>query len=242
MRIFCLVPAALALLVAPSALAVEAEGEVEQEEVVTYPAFRVGVGVSLPSRPFVLLGDESTAGSPASMANVLIPMYLGKHLRLEAEFGMHTQSAGLLPGNSLLGVFDTELGQVHTSIFRALIGAAWATPLGENTLVYVGPKFGLQTRSMEFDLPAIVPASEADTTLNPKVKAVDFWLGAAVGGEAFLTRHFSLGLEVGLFYLNYGKSAITALREIDDEFSEHSEDSPWLIDTHGSIAARLYFL
>lgn len=195
MRRFCWV---LGILLLSSTAWAEAplEREQEEEESVEYPSFRVGIGVSLASRPLVLVGDEATAGSPATLGNVQIPVHIGEHLRLEAEFGMHTQTGSLLPIETLLGNF-VEFGSVRTHTYRFLIGAAWATEVGKDTIAYVGPKIGLQTRSMEFDFSGTVTA-EGEVP-EVKIKAVDFWLGGVVGGEAFLTRNFSLGVEVGLF-------------------------------------------
>lgn len=222
--------------VSTSAQASEPEPEPVEEagETVEYPAFRLGIGASLASRPFALFGDEATAGSPASNANLQIPMYLGEHLRLEAEFGMFSQSGAFFPGNALLGSIN-ELGRVRTDVFRFLVGVAWSTKVGKDTLVYVGPKFGMQSRSMEVEL--------ADTPTDAvRVKAVDFWVGAATGGEAFLTSHFSLGVEVGYYYLNLGETSLSALRNLGSEEPEHTNLSPWVLTTQGSIAARLYFL
>lgn len=236
-----LVWVAAALAFAPGALAEVAAAEEAEAERVEYPSFRIGVGVSLASRPVVLLGDDASASGPITLGNLQIPVYLGEHLRLEAEFGMYAQSGSPLPGNALLGNL-VELARIETHIYRLLLGIGWATPLGKSTILYLGPKVGLQSRSLEVarDVPTADP-SEPTEEVAGKVKAVDFWLGGAVGGEAFLTDRFSLGLEVGFFYVSLGKSALSAIDEVRDE-RPGDEDAPWLLGTHGSIAARLYFL
>lgn len=222
------------LLGAATAQASESD-ETADLDPIEFPTFRVGIGIGLTSRPLVFFGDESTAGSPASFTNIQIPFYLGEHFRLEPEFGIFSQSGPLLPGNSLLGsLFD--FGQVRTHVARFLLGLQWSTEIASRTIVYLGPKVGLQTRSMKFE---VVEELEARDT---KIKAVDFWLGATLGGEAFLTRNFSLGVEAGFYYLNQGESSLAALQDLLAELPDQRNASPWVLSTQGSIAARIYFL
>lgn len=227
---------AVVFLVGISAARAEGEAAPREEGAVDYPAVRVGLGIGLASRPLALLGDDAVAGSPATLANVQVPFYLGRHLRLEPEFGMISQSGGLVPGNALLGRV-TDVARVRTHVFRFLVGLQWATEVAEDTVAYVGPKVGLQTRSVELDF-----LPELETFDDDEIDAVDFWLGVSVGGEAFLTRNFSLGVEAGLYYLNQGESSLAALQALDPELPDHSDDAPWTLSTQGSIAARIYFL
>lgn len=210
----------------------DAEVAAEEEEAASYPPVRFGVGVSLSSRPFVLLGDEGTAGSPAGMTNVHFPFYLGETFRLEPEFGLLVQNGGFFLGTGPLLVPTEEVADLRTTTFRFLLGLQWATKLSRDTFAYVGPKIGLQTRSMSLRSSLAARAGEL------KVRAVDFWLGATGGGEAFLTRHFSLGVEVGFYYLNQGSPSILGV----DPEAEDDLDSPWFLSTQGMLAARIYFL
>lgn len=211
----------------------EPAAEAAEEEAVSYPPVRVGVGVSLSSRPFVLLGDEGTAASPAGMTNIHFPFYLGESFRLEPEFGVFVQNGGFFLGTASFLPLPDEVAGLRTTTFRFLLGIQWATKLSRDTFAYVGPKVGLQTRSISLQ------SNLDDRPGELTVRAVDFWLGAAGGGEAFLTRHFSLGVEVGFYYLNQGSPSILG---VDPSDAEDALDDLWLLSTQGMLAARIYFL
>lgn len=234
MRAFSILGTVVFLLFAAEARAEKDAVTPPEEEAFEFPAVRVGLGVALTSRPLVFLGDDAIAGSPASLANIQIPFYLGRSFRLEPEFGIFSQSGGLFPGNAILDS-AVDLARVRTHVFRFLVGIAWATEVAPDTRIYLGPKVGLQSRSVEFE-------SNEVRILDNKLKAVDFWIGAAVGGEAFLTRNFSLGVEAGFYYLNQGESSLQALEELFPDQPAFSSRSPWALSTQGSIAARIYFL
>jgi len=230
---FCL----FALFLAAPAIGTAESSEDEASEAtesIEYPSIRVGVGASLSSRPFVLLGDDGTAASPAGMANVLVPFYLGEHLRLEPEFGLLVQDGGAILGfGPLFQPPDDGPFNVHTTVFRFLLGIQWATRLGRDTVAYVGPKVGLQSRTISFDF--ATETGQGDV----KVRAVDFWLGAVAGGEAFLTSHFSLGAEIGFYYLNQGSPAILV---VSQERDTENLANQWFLSTQALLAARVYFL
>src|SRR5690606_18326866 len=67
--------------------------EDEEEEQESYPSFRFGIGVGLSSKPFSLVGTDSTVGTPASLTNISLPLYLDR-FRLEPEFGFFRQVGG----------------------------------------------------------------------------------------------------------------------------------------------------
>jgi len=211
-----------------------ADESAEEPETVEYPAVRIGIGASLSSRPLVLVGDDGTAGSPAGMAGVHVPFYLGEHLRLEPEFGILVQNGGSILGLGPLFVpAEGERFDLHVTVFRFLLGIQWATRLGRDTVAYVGPKVGMQSRTITLDFGAETNVGDV------KVRAVDFWLGAVAGGEAFLTSHFSLGAEIGFYYLNQGSPAILV---VSQERDTENLANQWFLSTQALLAARVYFL
>lgn len=189
---------------------------------------RVGIGVGLVSRPFTLLGDDSTVGTSASFANLQIPVYIGSRLRIEPEFGYFHQSGGV--GSGLAGFISKDSNLKITSV-RALVGVQYALPITDSTTTYLGPKAGLQSRS--------ITARLESRNMEGEIRAVDFWIGGAVGGEAFLTSHFSLGVELGFYYLSLGRTTVSAE---SIEVEEDKGDRQWILSTSGSFSARLYFL
>jgi hypothetical protein len=191
---------------------------------------RIGIGVGLSSRTFALFGDDSTTGAPVSFTNIQVPIYLGTSFRLEPEIGFYHQKGGISSG--LAGLVGS-VGDSRTTSVRFLLGAQYAYPLSTQTIAYVGPKVGIQSRSMQFQVEV------GDLPLeNTEIRALDYWAGGSVGGEAFLTDHFSLGVEVDFFYVNLGETTAVA-----GEFSlRKGSHRSWILSTHGLLAARLYFL
>jgi hypothetical protein len=143
------------------------------------------------------------------------------------------QNGGFFLGTASFLPLPDEVAGLRTTTFRFLLGIQWATKLSRDTFAYVGPKVGLQTRSISLQ------SNLDDRPGELTVRAVDFWLGAAGGGEAFLTRHFSLGVEVGFYYLNQGSPSILG---VDPSDAEDALDDLWLLSTQGMLAARIYFL
>lgn len=216
----------------------EEESVEEDDEDVVYLPVRVGIGIDLSSRTFGLLGDESTSGAPVGFTNLRVPVHLGSSFRLEPEVGFFHQDGGL--GLGVTGLLGAA-GDIRTTTVRVLLGAQYVAPLSKATVAYFGPKIGLQTRSVQFES-ALGGAEDEEEELSGEVeiRAIDYWVGGTVGGEAFLTRHFSLGIEVGLYFISLGdpsaSSGAVSVRPKDDD-GRH-----WILSTHGSLAARIYFL
>jgi len=149
---------------------------------------RVGVGASVNMGGIGLLGVESGISfAPLGTMNLHVPIRTAAGFRLEPEIGY------------------TNFSDDHSSwsAFRFGLGLAWSWMPLDRTLLYAGPKFGLTIRSTEYDAVIEEFSEEEDAT--------DFWIGAAVGGEGFVTDGFSLGLEAQLSYVDFGESDDSAV-------------------------------
>ena len=148
---------------------------------------RVGIGASVNMGGVGLLGVESgIAFTPIGMMNLHLPILTAGGLRIEPEFGYFNYSS------------SNSFAESSTTALRLGVGVAWAWEPLERTSLYVGPKIGLSFRSTDYD------QDEGGFDVLEDDDATDFWIGAAVGGEGFVTEGFSLGLEAQLNYINFG--------------------------------------
>ena len=238
---------ALALIVA-SPLGAAAQDVVEPRPVPK--PFRIGVGGSFELTNILVLdidGNETLANGfvPTSFTDVTIPMWIGEHIRIEPHVGW------LESGGERRTTFEGELldqEEASISAFRIGTGVAWAWDVAERTKVYVGPRFGLVFNTREEEEFERIPPDLEGARTTRTTTSTDFWIGAAVGGEAFLTEAFSLGLEAQLNYVSFGEPDVDV--DVDPEPEPQPEPEPGpvtdrdsgLWTTRLAIFARVYFL
>jgi len=197
-----------------------AEPAVEERSDPKGPFF--GVGAALLLQPIELAGNESQFFvQQVGTSAILLPIHV-EELRLEPEISF-TRYRSPVP-------FVGDFGAVgaRVSLLRLGIGAAYQWDLVEDTRAYAGARFGLQLASTKLD------QFGEELTFD----RTDLFFGFALGGEAFLTERFSLGVEARIEYLDYGDTTLEALQEELDDM----EDGPnrYQVQTTGLVAARIY--
>ncbi|WP_373044856.1 outer membrane beta-barrel protein [Vulgatibacter sp.] len=196
--------------------------------------FRIGIGGSVDVANINLVGSERVTFLPVGFSNVSVPMWFGA-LRIEPEFGYLATSAE----ETFSFEGDRESFELDTSAFRLGGGIAWSVPVEERTRIYFGPKLGVIFRSSEEK--ESVRFGEEEDSQTTKVTSTDFWIGAAVGGEAFLTPNFSLGIEAQLNYVDLGEPEVEFDPEPEGQQPDIEVDAS-LLSTHALFTARIYFL
>lgn len=88
-------------------------------------------------------------------------------------------------------------GSRSTSVLTLGVGSFYLVRF-DRTLLLTGVRIGF-ARTVTTAQPAATPSPAADP---PPRKTVDFFLGPALGGEHYVSDHFSVGAEVRLLYVN----------------------------------------
>lgn len=231
---------ALPLLLLASAATARAESESEEPPPPGLQTnLRLGIGVGIDVAPFVIVGDDAGAGLPSSFASFRIPVRIGERLRIEPEIGFFHQTGGLGPG--FLRLAHPGGVDLRTTSTRVAVAAQWVFRPAEGAEAYVGPKVGLQQRTLRIGDPPL--DEEIGETLEElRVEAVDYWVAATLGGEAFLHPALSLGAELAFAYVNLGRSTYVVdglgvpSNEIDDGGGRQ-----WMLSTSATLLLRFYF-
>jgi len=200
--------------------------------------FRIGVGGSFDVGTFVAASSFFGPSVSTRFTNVTVPVWIGS-LRVEPEIGY--ASASVENKDTFEGVTETE--SVSSSAFRLGGTVAWSWELVERTRLYVGPRIGVIFRSTEDESSTSEPGS---VTIQRTTSATDFFVGAALGGEAFLTPNFSLGVEAQATYVNFGEPETERKPAPepppDPDLVEQSSTDGSTFGTQVLISARVYFL
>ena len=175
----------------------------------------LGIGVTLGPADLPVSGDEEV---PIT-SSLLFPMNFGA-FRLEPSLGvlrLSYEEPDPFGGSDITQSFST---------IAFGVGAYFTTAPADGFTLYVGPRFGFSRSSM---------SSEGGGDPEQTVTTTDKFIGAALGGEHFFSKHFSLGAEARLTYFMAGEP------EYDPDPGFDSDFSASLTTTAGLIAARFYF-
>ncbi|MCK5742648.1 MAG: outer membrane beta-barrel protein [Chlorobi bacterium] len=178
---------------------------------------KIGLGISL--NPASLFNSGEMMFLPVSMMNIYLPIQFGNSFRLEPEFGIYRDSE--IIKNDL----DGDIERIY-SFYRIGLGAFKTIKPANNFLMYFGPRIGVLMVSSERNY-----SNDPDRTSSQNIIII----GGSVGGEYYLSDHFSLGAEVQLNFFSYGDEEETPESQFD------SESSQTVITTNGLIFARFYF-
>lgn len=130
-----------------------------------------------------------------------VPMHFGS-VRIEPELGFHRR-----------GVTRDNADDQFNTRLRFGLGGFGTLTSHESADIYGGVRLGVVRKAN----------TEGETTTTTS----DFFVGPALGGEYFLSDHFSLGAEVAAFYTNVGRAA--------PDISEER------IETNAQPFVRVYF-
>lgn len=144
-----------------------------------------------------------------NLGNVYVPIDLAPNLRLEPLVGV--------------GTIDRDAG-VDVKEYALGIGAFYVVPVGQQAHLYVGPRVGFR-RLDETDPP------------NTTIKATDWWIGAALGGEFLAHPRVGFGGEAEILYASMGKHEATAGGP-----PEVVQRSATAVGTQGLVFVRFYLL
>lgn len=216
------------------------------------PRTRVGIGVGVNVSggattgarhrlPFT--GTGGIGGGPVELSvaapsipflSLQVPIWIGDHLRIEPEIGFGRAARTMEFVDDFEEADSTKLSG---SSMGFLVGSsvAWAFEVAPSTRAYVGPKIGVILRRDEQEI-----RSEG-ATQTVTVSASDLFLGALIGGESFLTSHFSLGVEGELVWLSEGKPKVTVKPGAEVSVMPIEMDDSSVV-TRARFFGRLYFL
>jgi len=138
----------------------------------------VGLGVTLNTDALSLSGP-TPAGAPVGFT---VPITFGT-VRLEPQVGYirHTQS---------------EASQSETTSALTFGTGAFYRADFDQTLLLAGARIGVTREVQTF---------ESASAPEERIATVNLFLGPVVGGEYYLSDHFSVGAEARFYYINIGQ-------------------------------------
>lgn len=227
---------------APAAEAPAAETPAAETPPKEQPRFRIGIGAAVDLATFEIFRDTSVSNtlgtqftgsevniSPGGFTALQVPIWIDD-LRIEPEIGYYRASQ---EADFDRGDFGGQKTTVVASGLRLGAGVAWAFEVAERTWAYVGPRFGVVLRDESQEME--VEGESQEVTLS----STDLWIGLGLGGEAFLTPGFSVGVEGQLNYYSLGdpRVSVAPAEGIDLDPGDLSRS---IINTNALIFGRVY--
>jgi hypothetical protein len=158
-------------------------------------AVGLGIGYNTPVI-FARIGSPIPL-SIMDFATVQIPIRLSPTVRFEPEIGYLSESIELSYSSQLL---ESSASMVRISGGLMFIAASYGS-----TNIYVGPRIAAQFYSTTETTPGFMSGSVEKT----ESKGTNLFFMGCVGAEHFFSPHFSLGAEVQLSYVSFGKPETT---------------------------------
>jgi len=166
---------------------------------------RIGIGVSIGKEVLAAEGMQLTL---FDFPTFYLPISLSSNFRFEPEIGYYRYSG------------SGEYGKESNSILSIGCGIFFMTRKGKVD-IYYGARLGFMSTSYSYRYTWNGLESDSDSK-------TDFYIGPAIGGEYFFTKHLTLGGEIQFNYISIG--------QWDD-----GEDSESAIRTKPLIFVRWYF-
>ena len=195
--------------------------------------FRIGFGVAI--NPITVLtesdGSDGNLTVPIQTAGIFVPMLFDNSIRIEPQF-------------SLLKLSETKVtrddngnprGTLETSTTGLMLGtgAFYGFTLDSATTGYIGVRAGIISSS---NIEQFTPVSGDQAEVS--YSQTNLFYGPALGGEYYLSRYMSLGMELGLNVLSYGEVEYEARPSFSDPSRADIDQSS--LSTSGLVFIRLY--
>jgi hypothetical protein len=186
-------------------------------------SFRIGLGAAL---SFIAPIKENAAAQKAMiLPEFLIPIDIIQHLRIEPIFGLSQTSYKSESNDQQYTATQTQ----SESLMRIGIGILYTSTITDNLQINIGirPSTILTAKKSELNTATDINATSVHTT------AIN--IATTIGGEYFLGKKFSLGIEAQLNYYNEGNP------KIEPAALSPSTSNTTALYTSTFITARLYF-
>ena len=152
---------------------------------------RLGLGVSLNPTALFSGSTTSTVFLPVGLTDIYLTLDNGKGFRLEPEFGIYSTSS-----ESSTGAPYASSSSSSASLIRIGTGVFGMFLRDSSFNAYAGPRVGVLLTSQ---------TSQSGTSPETTTSESDIYVGFSLGGEYYLSPHFSLGGEVQLNYIKFGE-------------------------------------
>lgn len=195
--------------------------------------FRIGIGAAInPVTAYTTsAGSDGVLTVPVQTAALFAPIQFSKDFRLEPQFGLLSttvekntkDSDGKARGTLTYSQSGMMLGT----------GAFYTFTPDSSTLGYIGARLGviLSRNSTEFNA---VDNTEAHAIYSQTT----MFYGPTFGGEYYLSRFMSLGVELGLTFMSFGEVNYEAQPSLPD--ANAPEISQSAISTNALVFVRFY--
>ncbi len=195
--------------------------------------FRIGFGAAI--NPISILtesdGSDGNLTVPVQTAAIFLPMLFGEHLRIEPQFSLISLSESKVTKDDAGKTRGTYEG--NTSGLMLGTGVFYGFHLDTSTKGYIGARMGIISSSSSA---VFTPVSGGESHVS--YSQINLFYGPAIGGEYYLSSRMSLGMEVGLNILSYGKVEYEAQPSISDP--SRADIDQTMVSTGALVFARLY--
>ena len=153
-----------------------------------------GIGVAV--YPGQMPGDLQDKFQAPGFTDVIIPVQIGTHIRVEGSLGIYLYTADeTLP----TGVSEHDARQ----LVRPAMGLFYTANIDKNLMCYFGGRMGIYSSESE-----ITYTPQSTVNVNYDENWAGFYAGASFGMEYFISNHFSVGGEIQLNHIGYGAPVI----------------------------------
>ena len=180
-----------------------------------------GIGAAV--YPGQIPGDLQDKFQAPAFVDLIAPVQIGPHIRIEAALGLYWYS-----GNETLinGVAESDARE----LVRTSMGVFYTWNADKNLLCYFGGRLGIYSSESQI---SYTPQNTVNANYEEHWAA--FYAGASFGMEYYFSNHFSLGAELQLNHVGYGAPVVheQPVSTID------STQEAW--STNAALTARFYF-
>lgn len=195
--------------------------------------FRIGLGAAI--NPVTVYtgsaGSDGILTVPVQTAALFAPLQFGAGFRLEPQFGLLSATTDKTTRDG----DGSDRGTLTYSQSGTMLGtgAFYTFTPDSSTLGYIGARFGMLISKNSTEFNAV-----DGTNTHAIYSQTTVFYGPAFGGEYYLSRFMSLGVELGLTFMSFGDVEYDAQPWLPDpnapEFSQTS------ISTNALVFVRFY--
>jgi hypothetical protein len=148
-----------------------------------------------------------------------------QHMRINPELGFSASSSNYSSSSSYSSSSTVSTSNGKSTNIRIGTGLYYLYPPDNSVDIYFGPRGGIVLSSSTRDSKDIYSDStqgKETVTEHTKETSTDYFVGGAIGGEYYFSKHFSIGAEIQLTYLHEGEPTIEHSRTADPPNADYN--------------------
>jgi len=187
---------------------------------------RIGIGVSISNAGELIFAGGESALTPSVVSSILVPIDIGRRLRVEPEIGAQRVSS---TSSQTFGGSSSPESKFTSTLLNVGVGA-FGRATHDRATAYYGGRFNYLHYSR---------TSEVNTSpVAPEPNFPGWLVAPTIGGEYLLGDQFSLGAEMQVRFIWWSNESSVTLPGGSTSSNKSSGTS---IATRAAVTARFYF-